>query len=134
MKHFLFGIVLLIIMGCHASRPPRGTSACNSVASILGNPLACEGSDLVVPGHLTFTRHGIFMADEAEADLVLSAFLSQAPEHAGDRQELIALVRAQPPSTTRTLVGKFKGRLVVTPSEKPRMEVFSAMELAGGDD
>ena len=101
---------------------------------IVADPLACEGRDLVVTGHLTFTRHGSYISDEMNSETVLSAFLSQEAEHRQARKDLIAVVRAQPLRPTRTIFGRFTGRLIRISGEKPRLEVFSGIDLTRQPD
>lgn len=101
---------------------------------IVADPLACEGRDLVVTGYLTFTRHGSYISDEMNSETVLSAFLSQAAEHRQAREDLIAVVRAQPLRPTRTIFGRFTGRLIRISGEKPRLEVFSGIDLTRQPD
>lgn len=130
------GVMLLplLVAGCQDLAPVREARVCDSVEAILASPLVCDGQRVSIVGYLTFTRHGIYIADDEDGDAVLAVGLSTEKEHSTGTSELIAWVRSLPPATTRTLFGRFEGMPVVAPGEKPKLEVFSGMELPDGGD
>lgn len=82
---------------------------------------------------MTFTRHGIMIADDQAGDEVISVRISRDSEHRASAGSLIAFVRSLPVRTTRTVHGHFEGILKWPPGEKPTFEVFSGTGLVEGD-